>query len=483
VEEALEELAEGDRVILDVLGEGSGEPEVCDAGNLEILLRLMRRRSRPEFRALPAERLPLFLATWQGVAAPARDLEGLQTALEKLFGYPAPAAAWEADLLPARSHQYLPSRLDELFRDSDLIWTGRGKERITVAVPEDLELFPPLEPSAGPAAAPGGGERPSSSSSSSSSSFLSPDAVVVLGVLAAAAPGRLDFQALAARCPLPSDRIGNGLWELAWAGRITNDTFAALRKGAEGGFRPVPPADAPQPGGPSRRRHFQRWKAARPLAGAWVVLDPPEPAGDALEQEELSRDRVRQLLRRYGVLFRGLLAHELPALQWPSIFRSLRLLELSGEALSGHFFNGIPGLQFISPHALRAAEAEPAADAVFWMSAMDPASPCALGLEGLPYALPPRLASTHLVFHGAELALISRRLGRDLTVRVPPGQKFLGGYLAALRHLTDRAFMPVKAVEVETVNGEPVMGSPYLDAILEAGFEKGIRTVTLRRRY
>ena len=464
VEEAIAELTAGDRAILDLLGEGAAEPELCDADNLEILLRLMRRRARPDVRTLSAERLPLFLAVWQGLASPSRDVQGLQNSLEKLFGYPAPAAAWEADFLPARSLQYLPSRLDELFRESDLAWTGRGKERIAFAFPEDLELFPHPDFEEPPP----------------------PDARMVLEILAAAAPGHLDFQALAARCPLPSDRIAGALWDLAWRGRITNDTYAALRKGIETGFKPAASPEASAPRGPSRRGHFQRWKAARPLAGAWLLLDAPEAAGDALEREELSKDRVRQLLRRYGILFRGLLAHELPALQWSAVFRSLRLLELSGEVLAGHFFAGIGGLQFLSPQALRALEAAPAStekDSIFWMSALDPASPCALGLEGLPYALPPRLSSTHLVFHGADLALISKRLGRDLAIRVPPRHTYLGGYLSALRHLVDRAFLPVKSVEVETINGEPVMGSPYMDDLLEAGFEQGIRTVTLRKRY
>jgi ATP-dependent Lhr-like helicase len=312
---------------------------------------------------------------------------------------------------------------------------------------------------------------------------LPPDQRQVLDLLTAAVPGRLDFQAIASRCPLPSDRISEALWDLAWRGRISNDTFAAVRKGIETGFRTSLPAAMPEAGGPSQRRRFQRWKATRPLVGAWQVLDRTPAESDALEQEELSKDRVRQALRRYGLLFRELLGHELPALQWSSLFRSLRLLELSGEVLSGHFFAGIPGLQFISPQALRLIEAGLPAEAVYWMSAVDPASPCALGLEGLPYALPPRLGSTHLVFHGSDLALTSRRLGRDLTLRVPPRHKYLPGYLGALRQLVDRSFMPVKSLEVETVNGEPVQGSPYMDDLLDAGFEKGIKTVTLRKRY
>jgi ATP-dependent Lhr-like helicase len=487
VEDAFRELAEGDRVILDALSEDArpvpapagGEAaatdapaeglEICDAANLELLLRLMRRRSRPAFRALPAERLPLFLAAWQGLASPAADTEGMETALEKLLGYPAPAAAWETDLLPARAVPYLPSRLDAIFGDSDLIWFGAGKERTGFAFPEDLDIYLPE-----------GGE--SGDRGQGGESALTPDQRQVLELLRAAAPGRLDFQAIASRCPLPSDRIGSALWGLAWAGRITNDTYAALRKGVETGFETRLPAER-DPKAASRRGRFQRWKASRPLAGTWRILDRGPGGADALELEELSKDRVRQILRRYGIAFRELLAHELPALQWPSLFRSLRLLELSGEALSGRFFEGIPGLQFLSPQALRLLESGLPDGAIYWMSALDPASPCALGLEGLPYSPPPRLSTTHLVFHGAELVLISRRLGRDLTVRVPPRHTYLAGYLGALRQLVERAFLPVKVLDVETMNGEAVQGSPYLEDLLDAGFEKGLKSVSLRKRY
>ncbi|MBW8888379.1 MAG: DEAD/DEAH box helicase [Fibrobacteres bacterium] len=467
VEEALGELAEGDRVILDVLSEDADGPEACDAGNVEALLRLMRRRARPAFVARPPQSLPHFLAAWQGVAEPARDIEGLQGVLEKMFGYPAPAAAWEADLLPARVDRYLPSRLDELLRESGLLWIGRGRERLAFAFPEDLDLFPAPD-----AEDPAGG-----------------DAALVLDLLRSAAPGRLDFPSLSARCPLSSERIVGALWELAWRGSITNDTFAAVRTGLETGFKASPLVRDTGPGsgrdaragGPSRRQRFQRWKSTRPMAGAWLALPAPEPTPDALAAEELSQDRARQLLRRYGILFRELLAHELPALQWGSVFRSLRLLELSGEVLTGHFFAGIAGLQFLSPHALRLLEGE-LPGSIWWISAADPASPCGLGLQDLPYDTPPRLASTHLVFHGPELALVSRRLGRDLTVRVPPRHRYLGGYLACLRSLADREATPQKAMETELINGVSALDSLYLDDFLQAGFEKGFKTLSLRKR-
>jgi ATP-dependent Lhr-like helicase len=165
------------------------------------------------------------------------------------------------------------------------------------------------------------------------------------------------------------------------------------------------------------------------------------------------------------------------------VFRALRLLELSGEALSGQFFAGIPGLQFLDPAGFKLLQGALPEDSVYWLSAADPASAAGLGLVGLPYSLPPRLAGTHLAFHGSALALISRRQGRELSILVPPRHPYLAGYLGPLRHMVDRAFMPLKAVEVETVNGQAAADSPYLEDLTEAGFEKGMKSLILRKRY
>jgi ATP-dependent Lhr-like helicase len=463
VEDAAEELAEDGKAVIDALSEEAEGPEICDAGNVESLLRLMRRRSRPAFTALPAARLPLFMAAWHGLTAPGREVEGVQGALEKLFGYPAPAQAWEADILPARIAPYQPVWLDAVFRDTDLVWYGCGKEKSSFAFPEDLELFRVSDPVPPPAD--------------------SPAAAHALALLAAAAPARLDFAALAAQSPFPSTALTEALWDLAWQGRITNDTFAALRKGLETGFRIDMPEAAATRHGSGQRGRFQRWKASRPLLGAWRLVDADAAAPDPLEEGELAKERVRQLLRRHGILFRELLAHESPPLQWPTVFRALRLLELSGEVLSGQFFVGIPGLQFLDPSAFKLLESGLPGDAVYWMSAADPASPCGLALEGLPYALPPRVSGTHLVFQGDALALVSRRQGRDLTLLAPPRHRYLASYLGSLRHLIDRAFSPLKSVEVETVNGQAAAESPYLEDMLEAGFEKGLKTLALRRKF
>ena len=173
------------------------------------------------------------------------------------------------------------------------------------------------------------------------------------------------------------------LWELAWAGRATNTAFAALRQGIETGFEAAAaqqsassgaarsrPRSAPRFG----RRSGDRWRASRSFVGQWEALPTAEEPPDALEAEELAKDRARQLLTRYGIVFRELLGRELPALQWSKVFRALRLMELSGEVLAGRFFTDIPGLQFIAPGAFRELRGGLSEDAVYGLAAPDPAS-------------------------------------------------------------------------------------------------------------
>jgi len=183
------------------------------------------------------------------------------------------------------------------------------------------------------------------------------------------------------------------------------------------------------------------------------------------------------------VLFRELLERELPALQWPRVFRTLRVMELSGEVAAGQFFTGIGGLQFASHAALRRLEQGPGGDRVFWLSAADPASPCGLGIAELA-GLPHRLPGNHLVYHGERLVVTSERRGKRLSVSVGPDHPDLPRYLAFLKVALTRQERPVRGVAVETINGEPAASSPYRPALAAAfhvvGAGAGVR---LSRRY
>jgi len=125
-----------------------------------------------------------------------------------------------------------------------------------------------------------------------------------------------------------------------------------------------------------------------------------------------------------------------------------------------------------------------AQDTIFWMNALDPASPCGLGLEATRGDYPARHPSTHLVFHGPQLVVTSRRHGGELEIRVGPGHPSLEEYLGFLKMLLTRQFEPRRSLTVETINGEPAVGSPYAE-ILTRGFHatREQMAIRLRRRY
>jgi ATP-dependent Lhr-like helicase len=389
------------------------KPGFCDAENLERLLRLHRAAARPAVDALPRERLPQFLARWQRQG-------DLRDRLERLFGFPAPAALWEEAILP--------EGLDELFPESDLVWFGTGKEQLAFAFEEDVRLF--LPPSEAPELF----------------------------------PGRQDFFDLKRRLGLDSAGTARRIWDLAWEGRITADSFAVVRQGIATGFLPAPAV--------AGRGGLSRWQSSRPMAGTWRALPRHQPA-DRLEEAEDDKARARQLLARYGVLFRELCSAELPAMRWGRLQRALRLLELSGEAFTGHYFEGIVGLQFASRDALRLLRGPWDDGERLWMNACDPASPCG-SLDGSP----PRVPSTWLAWRGSRLVLVARRHGRDVECREAPQAHDL----ALFHHLAGRAVRPMRVV-VEAIDGEPAPRSPRAAAFLEAGFRPDMDSLVLERRY
>jgi ATP-dependent Lhr-like helicase len=141
-------------------------------------------------------------------------------------------------------------------------------------------------------------------------------------------------------------------------------------------------------------------------------------------------------------------------------------------------------LQFASPQALRRLSEGLEEDAIYWMSAADPASPSGLGLDDLRGEVPPRLASSHLVYHGSRLVVVSRRNGGELEIRVAPDHPHVKAYLQFLKVLLTRGFDPLKAIDVETINSEPAPRSPYAPVIVEEfAATRESKSLRLRRRY
>jgi ATP-dependent Lhr-like helicase len=430
-------------VIYGQLVEGDSQPFWCDAANYETLLRFMRRSRAPTFEPLPASQLPLFLNHFQARTTTTDSDTRLAEVLDTLRCLPLNPELWESEVLPSRIADYDPAVLDRVLQQAGMIWCGAGTRQVAFCHREDLDLMPPTGEAA-------------------DIQEIIPDE-----------SARYDFATLLDKSRLTANELADRLWQATWDGVAANDSMMALRTGIESGYTVpdvsmAPPASSRRRA--TRRGGFNQWRSAVPFAGNWYRPGRPETSGDLLEAEEINKDRVRVLIDRYGILFRELLQREAPEFQWRSLFRSMRLMELSGELIGGYFFENIPGPQFASPEGLRILQRPLPADEIHWLNAMDPVSLCGTGIDIFRGELPRRIASNHLVYHGSRLVLVSERNGRALTIHVRPDDDNLPAILSLIRHLLYRRYRPLRKLIVETINGKPANQSEYMD-VLNTAFD------------
>ena len=456
----IDDLIETDRMVAGELVEDSSDWLLCDAQNYEFLLRLKRAAAKPHFEPLPIESLGLFLADYQGLIKRGSGLDDLYPLLEQFLCYPAGAALWEEEILPARFSEYQPSWMDTTFQESDLRWFGRGGQKVGFGFDEDLELV----------------------ESDRGSVDEQLDDLLPMGAIS-------DFAGLLGHFDGVSTDLNTWIWKCVWGGGISSDSMVSLRKGILNKFTLPKEQPARSPNHPRYRTRSsgsrgKHWKGALPVSGNWQRLPEQVAELGLIEREEQKKERVRILMDRYGILFREILGKELPGFKWADLFRTLRLMELSGEVLSGSFFEGIPGPQFISHEAFRKLQRNLPAKFIYWLDAQDPASLCGMGLESLKGKLPSRLASNHLVFRGSELVLESQRQGKAIAFHVEPDDPDLVEICGLLRHLLTRQFNPLKKIKVETINDEPAAKSSYLDALrLIVKVRINLNEVILERSY
>ncbi len=470
---------------------GSEAIHYCDAENLQTLLRFQRAASRADFSAQPARTLPGFWAAWQGIERPWSDA-GALSAIEQLSGYAAPVQAWLSDFMACRFTDFADHLLDELFTREQFSWHGAGNRRITIGYPEDAALN--RDATAGEARA---AVEPLFTDRTASYSFhqLSDRAAAIAQPAGRDTPGAKDGRAPGSRdthvsnakrdANLPggdTHHAGNAKpadntkrdslltrrgtsrrdappasgdaqafneqwWEAVWQGAVTADSLAPLRAGLQRDFR----LNA------SGTRNLRRRARAVALGwpGHWRLVESTRPAGDPLERLEDDKERVRGLAERYGVVNREIVNREA---RWGELFRAVRVMELAGELIAGHFFEGLSGPQFITPRALhRLRNHHP--PRCFWVNAVDPAAPCGLSLDWPE--LPRRLPGNTLCFLEGELALVIENQGARLTFHVPPDHPEIDAITAPLQYLARTR----RRVAVSTINGANARMSPYLECL------------------
>ena len=459
LDDALAGLAEEGIVVSDLLiGDATGDA-VVDAQNLDILLRRARSAARPAVSARPPEDLARLVFKVQGLGGKS----GLEAALEKLAGIAAPASLWESELLPARVSGYRSADLDAILSASPWQWFGAGKGRISLARAEELELFlTPRKGGAGSRLLPEGG-------------------------------GSLDFWAIRERAGLSSAEAARALWGEAWKGFVASDSYRDVREGIANGFgadlvEPIvatlDPAGVAPFGAPRRipRALRERWRGGAPAGGRWFRLDlyddPETDEPDALDEAGLDAARVRILASRYGLLCRAMLDREEEGLRWGELFPAMRRLELAGELLTGRFFEGVEGPQFLDPAVLpafraldRVAAGEAGLADPIWVNAIDPAATALYAAAPRLSILPPRIASNRICVDSGIVVAVSTRSLRDLTLAVSTDDLRLPSILGLFSSARVREAGPERRVVISRVNGELSSSSPYAEALRKAGFE------------
>lgn len=375
---------------------GAVEEEWCERHLLARIHRYTVKRLRLEIE--PVERVDFmrFLADWQHLSATTRmqGREALATVVEQLEGFQAAAAAWEADLLPARLKDYGGTWLDELCRSGRIVWTrlaGRlrasgGPVRGTPIVLLPRRQLPTWYALASDAPAP----------------ELSSRAQRVFECLNA--QGALFFDELQHDAHLLRSELEDALGELVAVGLVNADSFAGLRALL---------APASKRSRTARRSRGGAFIGGMDDAGRWALVrksgageeEARTPAFDAEALEHIAR----VLLRRYGVVCWRLLAREADWLPpWRDLLRVYHQLEARGEIRGGRFVAAVAGEQFALPEALgllREVRKRPLTGEMLAVSAVDPFNQ--LGTL-LPGSRVPALAANRILFRdGLPVAVLA----------------------------------------------------------------------------
>jgi ATP-dependent Lhr-like helicase len=460
---ALRELEAAGELVRGELRPGGTEREWCDPE----VLRRVRRASlavlRKEVEAVDQRALAAFLPSWQGVDRhpPAgAGVDRLREVLVPLQGLALPADVWERDVLPRRTGAYSPTWLDQLCASGEAVWVGAGalgrnSGRVALYFREDAEAIGPPPP-------PRGVEPPSEREHD------------VLRERLAQSP--CFFTDLLAELDLAPEQLQEALWDLVWAGEVTNDAFAPLRAPR------LTLARAQRAAARSPRRRFgARRSGAQPtVQGRWSLTSSIFRAKpDAGAQR---RTVAELLLERYGIVTREqVLAEGIPG-GFSTLYNALSDLETLGVCRRGYFVEGLGGAQFALPGAVERlrAQGEPV---ITVLAATDPAQAYGAALpwpkrEGdLGTRKPARAAGAYVVLAGAEPVVYVERGGRALQTLVAAGDPRLPDALGALAEHVTSGRGP--RLQLEKLDGEPIVGSPLEPLLIDLGFRAGPRKLTL----
>jgi ATP-dependent Lhr-like helicase len=472
VREALARLESAGRVLQGEFRPGGSDREFVD----DEVLRVLRRRSlaalRKEVEPVDAATLGRFLPAWHAVGDRRRGLDALVDAIGRVQGAAIPASVLESDVLPSRVEGYRAADLDALCAAGEVVWVGAGSigstdGRVSLYLRDEVALLAPRP-----------GDDPDR-----------PDSAVHEAIREALGQrGALFWTDLVQAAGTADETVVLGaLWDLVWAGEVTNDTLAPLRSAIGGAARRRSSRGRPRPG---------RLTRLGPPAGAgrWSLVAPLlEPAPPPTQR---AHARARAMLERYGVVTREAVLAEGVEGGFAGVYGVLKAMEETGSVRRGYFVAGLGAAQFALPGAVDRLRSErheaveddlrPPAPPVV-LAATDPANPygatlpwpeSAASVANGTKARPSRVAGAHVILVDGEPAVFVERGGKRLVTFAAAQRTDV--WVDALVSLVKEG--RVSRLVIQQVDGEPSALSPFAPVLRANGFGEGYRGLTLSGR-
>jgi ATP-dependent Lhr-like helicase len=426
---------------------GMAEAEWVDVG----VLRRAKRRSlaalRREIEPVEQSALGRFLPAWHGIGIRRPGgTAALAEAVRQLQGVAIPASVLERDVLPARL-DYSGDLLDHLMVTGEVVWVGDGSigtrdGKLALYFRDQLAHLHRHDPE----------HRPDGALHDVIRRELSRRGASFF---------RDFYEASGGGDP---QHLLDALWDLVWAGEVTNDTLAPVRAYLIG---------------PARRR-----RTRRPLLPSSF---PPSSAGRwSLTESLIPQDReptrtatalAGQLLERHGVLTReAVLAESVPG-GFSSLYPILTRMEETGRVRRGYFVEGLGGAQFALPGAVDRLRSDPDDARGLVLAASDPANPygAALRWPDVQAGRPSRSAGAYVVLAGGQPVLFLERGGRT-ALTFSSHAEALRAAAGAMVEIAERN----RRLTLEKVDGGPAAESSLGYAMAELGFVRSLKGLTQR---
>ncbi len=459
----------------------AGGTQWCHADVLAQIRRESLAAIRADVAPVSTGTFARFLTDWQHVTGTdrLRGVDGVASVIDQLAGYPLPASAWESLILPARVTDYSPAMLDELLSSGEVVWAGHGR----IGGADALISLHPADLAPATLAAP----------TDIDTTALHDRLREIL-----APGGALRFGQLTETIDTPDDDIETALWDLVWAGEVSNDSFAPVRAllspRRSAAQRSATPAHRGRGRAPRLRaarlstRYLGEQSLSRPMsptaAGRWYLPGRHHTA-TAADNTVLTQALCDLLLTRYGVVTKGSVMTEGVDGGFARIYKALHVFEDNGQVRRGYYVDGLGGAQFAHPATVDDLRAHAddgrnrKAPEALVLAASDPANPygAALDWPSTEGHRPGRKPGALVVLvDGAPVVFVERGGKTVLTFTDDD---------ATLRAAADALAATVRSGRVERltvdhIDGTPSLRTPFGQTLVEAGFATTPRGIRLR---